>query len=72
MAEQLSFEEAWDQLVAKAWSDPALKAKLLADPAGVLKDHGVIVPAGITLKVVDCGCGGCGGCWRCRCGRCGD
>src|SRR5437868_948491 len=45
MAEQLDFEDAWQQLVARAWSDPALKAKLLADPAGVLKAEGLIVPA---------------------------
>jgi hypothetical protein len=53
MAEQLDFEEAWQQLVAKAWSDPALKAKLLADPVAAMKDNGLIVPAGITIKVLE-------------------
>jgi hypothetical protein len=53
MAEQLDIYAAWKQLAAKAWSDPALKAKLLANPAEVLKAIGVTVPAGITVKVVE-------------------
>jgi hypothetical protein len=53
MADQRDFEDAWQQLIARAWSDPALKAKLLADPAGVLKAEGLIVPAGVTVRVVE-------------------
>jgi hypothetical protein len=53
MAEQLDCYAAWKQLAAQARSDPALKAKLLADPTGVLKANGVTVPAGITVKVVE-------------------
>jgi hypothetical protein len=47
------FEYQWSQLVARAWADPAFKAKLIADPAAVLKENGLLVPAGITLKVVE-------------------
>jgi hypothetical protein len=47
------FEYQWSQLVARAWADPAFKARLLADPAAVLKEHGLLVPAGITIKVVE-------------------
>ena len=47
------FEYQWGQLVARAWADPAFKAKLLADPAGVLKENGLVPPAGITIKVVE-------------------
>jgi hypothetical protein len=53
MAQDINFEDAWQELVAKAWADPALKARLLADPAGVLKDHGMVLPAGVTVKVVE-------------------
>jgi hypothetical protein len=53
MADQLEFDDAWQQLVARAWSDPALKAKLLADPAGVLKANGLTVPKGVTVRVVE-------------------
>jgi hypothetical protein len=53
MIDQFDFDDAWQQLVARAWSDPALKAKLLADPAAVLKAEGVGVPPGVTVKVVE-------------------
>ena len=33
--------------------DPALKAKLIANPASVLSEHGVKIPAGMTVKVVE-------------------
>jgi len=44
---------ALGKIVAKAWRDPAFKAKLLADPQAALKDAGVAVPAGVTVKVVE-------------------
>jgi len=44
---------AYGKIVAKAWRDPAFKAKLLADPQAILKDAGVAVPAGVTVKVVE-------------------
>lgn len=40
-------------IIAKAWSDPAFKAKLLADPHAALKDVGVSVAAGVTVTVVE-------------------
>jgi hypothetical protein len=53
MAERRAFDDAWQRLIARAWSDPALKARLLADPAAVLKENGVTVPAGVTVRVVE-------------------
>jgi hypothetical protein len=47
------FEYQWSQLVARAWADPAFKAKLIADPAGVLKENGLTPPAGLQLKLVE-------------------
>ena len=44
---------AYGKMVAKAWRDPAFKAKLLADPHAALKDAGIPVPAGVTVKVVE-------------------
>jgi hypothetical protein len=41
------------RIIAKAWADEAFKARLLADPAAVLKAEGVEVPAGVTLNVVE-------------------
>jgi hypothetical protein len=47
------FEKAWSQIVAKAWSDEAFKARLLAEPAAVLKENGIPVPEGLVLRVVE-------------------
>ena len=44
---------AYGKLVAKAWRDPAFKAKLIADPQAVLREAGMAVPAGVTVKVVE-------------------
>ena len=44
---------AYGKLVARAWRDPAFKAKLIADPQAVLKEAGMAVPAGATVKVVE-------------------
>ena len=43
--------QAWAKIVAKAWSDEAFKQKLLSDPAGVCKEQGVELPAGVTLQL---------------------
>jgi len=40
------------KIIAKALKDECFKKKLIADPAGTLKDEGIEVPAGKTLKVV--------------------
>jgi hypothetical protein len=47
------FEARWSQLVAKAWADDAFRRRLIADPATVLAEHGLVVPAGVTVKVVE-------------------
>ncbi len=41
------------KVIARAWADPAYKAKLLSDPRAVLAEAGVTVPAGTTVKVVE-------------------
>lgn len=41
------------QIIGKCWADDAFKQRLLADPAGVLKEHGAEVPAGFTVKAVE-------------------
>ena len=43
----------YGKIVARTWRDAAFKANLLADPQAVLKDAGVAVPAGVTVKVVE-------------------
>src|SRR4029453_12623925 len=44
---------AYGKVIARAWRDPSFKAKLLADPQGTLRQAGVSIPAGVTVKVVE-------------------
>ena len=41
------------QLFAACWKDEALKARLMADPKAVLKEHGLDVPDNLDVKVVE-------------------
>ena len=43
----------WSQLVAQAWADEKLKRRLLDKPAAVLREHGIEVPAGVEVRVVE-------------------
>jgi hypothetical protein len=42
------------KLFAQVWDDEQLKARLKADPKGILTEYGVKVPAGIDLEVLEC------------------
>ena len=44
---------AQGKIIARAWRDPAFKAKLLADPHATLKEAGLQVREGVTVKVVE-------------------
>ncbi len=39
--------------IARAWSDPVYKAKLLSDPRAALAEAGVEIPEEVTVKVVE-------------------
>ena len=41
------------KIVARAWSDEKFKTSLLNKPATVLAEHGIKVPTGITVKVLE-------------------
>jgi len=38
-------------VVARAWADDAFQARLVADPAAVLGEAGLAVPAGLAVRV---------------------
>ena len=40
-------------LFAACWKDEALKARFMADPKAVLAEHGIDVPDGIDVNVVE-------------------
>ena len=46
-------KNALAQLFATCWKDEALKARFMADPKGVLKEHGLDVPDNLDVKVVE-------------------
>jgi len=48
-----NFEKQWGMLVAQAWCDPELKARLLEDSATVLREYGIDIPYGIDVRVVE-------------------
>ena len=39
--------------IARAWTDPDYKAKLLNDPHAALADVGVAIPTGTTIKFIE-------------------
>ena len=41
------------QVIARAWSDESFKKELLADPRAVLAAHGITVPEGVNLQVLE-------------------
>src|SRR4051794_38529364 len=47
------WELKWELLVADAWADPALKKRLMDDPAKVLAERGISVPQGTQVKIVE-------------------
>src|SRR5262245_2225880 len=48
-----AFSKKLGQIAAKAWSDPAFKKRLLADPGAVSTEYGMPLPPGIELRVVE-------------------
>lgn len=45
------FGHQWGQIVAKAWQDEKFKKRLLAEPAAVLQQYGMEMPAGVQVRV---------------------
>src|SRR5262245_36680786 len=45
------YAKQWGQLVARAWSDEAFKARLLTEPGQALAEAGIAVPAGYAIQV---------------------
>jgi hypothetical protein len=46
-------EVQWGQIVARAWRDEAFRRRLLAQPAAVLAEHGLEVPPGLQVRVLE-------------------
>jgi hypothetical protein len=46
-------DKEWAQIVGKAWADDKFRQQLLANPAAVLKENGITLPAGVTVNVLE-------------------
>jgi hypothetical protein len=53
MIQQISEDLLWSQIVARAWCDEGLMKRLLSDPRDVLAEHGMGVPEGTEVKVIE-------------------
>ena len=45
-------QKKFGEIVAKAWADPSFKERLLATPAEVLAEHGITLPEGAQIKIL--------------------
>jgi hypothetical protein len=53
MIQSVSEDLMWGQLVARAWCDEALMQRLRSNPRTVLAEHGMEVPEGMEVQVVE-------------------
>jgi len=50
---KLSQERLWSQIIARVWADEEFKQSFLSDPRGILAEHGIDMPDGVEIKVVE-------------------
>jgi hypothetical protein len=53
MAQASEWGQKWAQIVNQAATDAAFKKRLISDPKAVLKEKGLEVPQGVTVKIVE-------------------
>ena len=46
-------QKEYAQIVARAWADEEFKARLLLNPAQVLREYGIAVPEGVEVRAVE-------------------
>jgi hypothetical protein len=51
MTSRTEFATAWSRLIAESWRDDSLSARLRTEPAAVLQELGIEIPAGRSLRV---------------------
>jgi hypothetical protein len=47
------FAKKYGQVVARAWSDPAFKDRLIADPAGTAREYDIHIPPGLDVRILE-------------------
>ena len=53
MKETIKERKKYARVIAKAWVDEDFKNRLLDDPASTLKENGIEIPQGITIRFVE-------------------
>ena len=48
---QAEFQKKWAKVIAKAWSDPAFKKKLMHHPEETLAAEGLALPKGVHVEM---------------------
>lgn len=51
--DQDTLDQKMGQIWARCWTDASFKARLLADPLEVLRSEGLVVPAGLQVRVLE-------------------
>ena len=51
ISHQEEFQKKWAKIIAKAWSDPAFKKKLLENPKAVLVAEGISLPKELHVEI---------------------
>jgi hypothetical protein len=46
-------EKQWGLIVAHAWADDEFKSRLLSNPRAVMREHGLELPPGAEIRVVE-------------------
>jgi hypothetical protein len=49
----INWDYQWGQIVGRAWADNDFNQRLLADPAGVLKEYDLPPPPGVRIEVLE-------------------
>ena len=50
---QSEWGQKWGQIVSQASTDAAFKKRLMSDPKAILKEHGLELPSGVDVKIVE-------------------
>lgn len=54
MAQSLNaLQAAYFRIAARAWNDAAYRARLFTEPADVLREEGIDLPAGMKIKALE-------------------
>ena len=53
MKKTIEERKEYAKIIAKTWVDEEFKKRLLDDPATVLKENGIEIPDGMSVKVVE-------------------